>query len=71
VVGFGLQQNATDSSGRGAEVDEQRLVLGLSAGERAVQVFRPFQGHELLRKKIDAVEMRRVVGMIRSILFDL
>jgi len=48
VVGFGLQPNATTSSGCSAEVDEQGLVLGFRAGERAVQIFRPFQWHEFL-----------------------
>jgi hypothetical protein len=48
VVGFGLQPNATTSGGCSAEVDEQGLVLGFRAGERAVQIFGPFQWHEFL-----------------------
>jgi hypothetical protein len=53
VVGFGLQPNASLSSGRGAEVEEQRFVLGLGACQCAVHIFRPFEWHGCLRERVD------------------
>ena len=51
-VRFGLQPNATASSGSSAEIEEYRFVLGLCARLCAVKVFDPFHCHECLPRRI-------------------
>lgn len=45
VVRFGFQPNACASGGGGAEIYQQRFVVGFRLGERGVRVFQPIYFH--------------------------
>jgi hypothetical protein len=48
AIRFGFQPNAAASSGRGAEVNEHRLLTGFCFGQGSVCIFHPVYFHVLL-----------------------
>ena len=45
LVTLGIQPSTCASSGRGAEVEQDGLALGLSVRQGLIYVFAPFHGH--------------------------